>query len=233
MTDKSSKSSKIEELEAKKLEAEIANLESQKSKADSEKIYSDLENKRNELFYRGELRSEAEESSYAEYANVYHFLSDVNRMTVKECIETLDRWKRRDPKNTITLIFNSPGGSVIDGLALYDEILSMRESGHKIITKARGMAASMGGVLLQAGDERLIGKNAHMLIHEVSSIEMGKLTEIEDEVKFLNKLQDRLLDILAERATISKANIKKRWKRQDWWLSAQECIDLGFADRID
>jgi ATP-dependent protease ClpP protease subunit len=90
----------------------------------------------------------------------------------------------------------------------------------------------MGGILLQAGDERVIGKNAHLMIHEISAGAVGKLSEIEDEAKFCAMLSDRLVDILAERSTLTPTQIKRRWKRKDWWLSAEEAVELGFADRI-
>lgn len=174
-----------------------------------------------------------EESATSERNRILNFFGSVNGASVAEAIVTLRYWSRRDQFAPVEIVFNSPGGSVIDGLALYDELLDLRNKGCKIKTVARGMAASMGGILLQAGDERVIGRNAHVLIHEVSTLGMGKLSEIEDEIKFTKgQLQDRLLDILVERSTMTKAQVQRRWKRRDWWLGAEEVVKLGFADRI-
>ena len=129
-------------------------------------------------------------------------------------------------------MLNSPGGNVFAGLALYDAITDLKARGHKVTTVARGYAASMGGILLQAGTERVVGANAQVLIHEVSTMDSGKTSELEDNLKFQKKLQDRLLAILAERSTLTKAQIARRWKKTDWWLDADECIEYGIADRI-
>jgi ATP-dependent protease ClpP protease subunit len=71
-----------------------------------------------------------------------------------------------------------------------------------------------------------------MLIHEISSIGIGKMSELEDEIKFLKRLQERCLEILADRSNLSKQQIKTRWTRKDWWLDAEETVKYGFADRI-
>lgn len=163
---------------------------------------------------------------------VYNFIGVVNGLTVEQCINSLVSWVRIQPGRDITLILNSPGGSVIDGLALYDVLIDLRRNGHKVTTVARGMAASMGGILLQAGDVRVVEPNAHVLIHEVSSGAIGKISEIEDEMAFLRQLQGRLLGILGERSTLSVDEIRRRWERKDWWLGAAEAVELGFADRV-
>jgi ATP-dependent protease ClpP protease subunit len=90
----------------------------------------------------------------------------------------------------------------------------------------------MGSILLQAVDHRIVGSKADILIHEISSVNVGKLSEMEDEMEFLNRLADRALDIYADRSTLTKTQIKRRWKRKDWWLDAEEAVELGFADEI-
>jgi ATP-dependent protease ClpP protease subunit len=111
--------------------------------------------------------------------------------------------------------------------------LSLREDGIKVTTAVLGMAASMAGVLLQAGDERVVGPNAHILIHEVNVDSMGgKVSALEDETKFLRRLNVRSYEILAARAKLKVAAIETRAKRRDWWLTAEEAVELGFADRI-
>lgn len=180
---------------------------------------------------RAERELEAWNASSDEH-RIYQFFGAVDSSNVTAAIDILGNWARRQPNSKLTIVFNSPGGSVIHGLALYDFMSQIKEDGHHITTTARGLAASMGGILLQGGHERLIGKNSHVLIHEISSIGMGKVSEMEDEMKFMKRLQDRVLDILAERSSLSKTQIKNRWARKDWWLGAEECVKLGFADKI-
>lgn len=152
---------------------------------------------------------------------------------VDSWIATLEHWERRDPGKPITIRINSPGGSVLDGFALLDTILRLRRNGHHITTHGLGMIASMATILMQAGSERVLDKNAWFMIHEVSAGARGKASEMEDELKFINKLQDRLLDLLAERSTLTKAQIKRRWKKTDDWMSADDALALGFVDRVE
>lgn len=215
----------------------LAPAEQRKLDLEIQKLEHEIEEKRHHARYAAVEADEAErterDSKAAAYNHrIYHFLGAVNDATVKECMLVLEAWSRATPACEITIIFNSPGGGVISGLALYDALLGLKAKGHKLTTVARGYAASMGGVLLQAGDERLIGPNAHVLIHEVSSGAIGKVSEIEDDLKFTKMLQDRLLGILAARSTLTKQQIKTRWRKTDWWLDADESVELGFADRI-
>lgn len=161
----------------------------------------------------------------------YNFWGGVGAKSAAECVYQLGIWANQS-NDPISVIFNSPGGSVIDGLALYDYIKELQAGGVPVNTHSIGMAASMGGVLLQAGGVRTMGANAYLLIHEVSSGAGGKMTELEDEIEFLRRLQDRLVLILAERSTMTARQIKSRWKRKDWWLGAAEAMELGFIDEI-
>lgn len=161
---------------------------------------------------------------------VYTFYAEVGEESVRAAMQTLAVWSRRDPGAPITVVLNSPGGRVLDGLALYDFLLRLRHEGHHLRIEVLGRAASMGGILLQAADERVIGPNAFVLIHEVSGGAEGRSSELGDAVAFHALLEGRLLAILAERSTMTTRQIRTRWQRKDWWLDADEAVALGFAD---
>jgi ATP-dependent Clp protease protease subunit len=165
-------------------------------------------------------------------AHVYTFYSAVDAESVQACMAELGQWSRRDPGSPITVIFNSPGGAVLDGLALFDYLRRLRSTGHFVTTMALGRAASMGAVLLQAGDHRVVGENAFLLIHEVSNHTTGKVSEMEDGVEFTRRLQKRLLAILAGRSSLSEQQIARRWTRNEWWVDATEAVTLGLADEV-
>jgi ATP-dependent Clp protease protease subunit len=180
-----------------------------------------------------DLRRESRDhEASANQARIYPFTGAVNSGSVQACVATLAVWSRRNPGDPMTIVFNSPGGSVIDGLALYDAIDDHKRNGHHVTTIARGMVASMGGILLQAGTKRIIGHNASMLIHEISSGWSGKMSELKDETKFLKHLDDRCAEILAERSTLTAKQIKGRAERRDWWLTSSDVLTLGLADEI-
>lgn len=177
-------------------------------------------------------RGHAEARAAAKHARVYFFSRSVSKKSVTETIETLGLWSRRDPEAEIRLVINTQGGDVVHGLALYDFLGELKALGHRLTTVAIGQAASFGSVLLQAGDRRLIGRNASVLLHEISSYASGKLTTMEDEIEFTRSLERRLLAILASRSKLSVEEIAARWSRKDWWLTAEEVVALGLADAI-
>ena len=218
---------------------ELAELRKQKLLAEIDGIKAD--HRKNDAITREySLRNETLErevnvirSSQTE-SRIYTFWGHVNESTVSQSIYDLDCWSRQAPKSDITLLFNSPGGNVIDGFALYDFIQHLKGLGHTITIKVYGQAASMGGVLLQAGDIRVMGANSLLMIHEISFSMLGvKLTQAEDQTAFAKRLWLRLVDILAERSTDSKQSILKKTLYKEWWLNADEALKHGFIDRID
>lgn len=161
----------------------------------------------------------------------YDFTGAVGGFSSDAAIQTIVRWARIS-KEPITIVFNSPGGGVIDGFALYDSILSVRERGIKVDVVARGMAASMAAVLLQAGTTRTAATNSWILIHEISTRMGGALAQIKDDVKFTEELNDRLFDILAERAKVSRKKLQTMAHRKDVWMSAEDCLKWGLVDAV-
>lgn len=210
--------------EARKLNAEAAHAESSAAIRALELEWKKEENEQREAqkpFRGGE----------------YLFLDDVNDRSIHALLDGLDRIHRNDPEAPMNITINSPGGSVIDGMHAIDVIslYSLRGGGtHKVTMTVRGMAASMAGILLQAADERVMGPQSHLLIHEVSAYAGGKLGAIQDEVKFLEMLSKRVIDLFISRCDdkITAATFKKNWNRTDWWLGADEAKKYGFIDRI-
>lgn len=205
-------------------------LAEQRAVAELRKLQVDTE--RAEMEVAALRRHERDAAADARSAHVYTFYAAVDGESVQQCMAELGVWSRRDPGAPITVIFNSPGGAVLDGLALFDYLRQLRRLGHHVTTIALGRAASMGAVLLQAGDTRVIGENAFLLVHEVSHLSMGKVSELEDGVEFTKRLQKRLLAILADRSTLTEREIQRRWARKEWWLDAAEAVDLGLADQL-
>lgn len=170
---------------------------------------------------------------------VYTFGTMVSPDSVNACIKTLKQWHRLAPECDIEIIFSSPGGYVHEGMELFDYIHFLRRANHKVTTSAAGYAASMAGILVQAGDVRTIGREAYLMIHEVSFGAGGKTSDIEDEVAFAKKIQDRVLDIFHTRCqetgrpkALTARKIKSRWHRRDWWLDSQEAFELGLVDEV-
>lgn len=177
------------------------------------------------------------------FHHVYYFGESVDSKSVEKCMSTLDLWDRTEPGCEITIVFNSPGGTIFDGLAMFDHIQFIKRQGHKVVTLAEGMAASMAGILLQAGTTRVITREAWVLIHQVQASMMGNWGQIEDRMKLLNRVQQRVLEIYADRAReagevgtasepLPKEEFAKRWERTDWWIPSGECLKWGIVDEV-
>jgi ATP-dependent protease ClpP protease subunit len=199
------------------------------------------------------LRSERITLASNHMHHVYNFKSPVYEDAVDTCIAQLLVWDRLDSECEMTVKFNSPGGSVLDGMDLFDEVhnLSLRpwdtsgkpKGTHKTVGVVRGWAASMAGILIQAFDERVIGPRATLMIHEISTWARGKVGEIEDELKFLHQLSDSVVDTFVTRSNaakeknpeisgITKEEFTENWNRREWYVSAEQALDYGFVDRI-
>ena len=248
MSEESLTAKELAEAELAKAEAELAKAEAKKAKAEAEAAHAKAEAESEkwraqarklvaeasitEIALLREQRRETEELAQNKYHHVYAFTDGIGSTSVSNCINQLTLWMRNDPGCPIDIIFKSPGGSVIDGMALFDFIQELRAKNHYVTTMALGWAASMAGILLQAGDKRVIGREAYVLIHEISSLAIGKIGEMEDELKFLKKIQGRILDIFSSRSHVSRAYFARGWKRKDWWLDSEECLKIGFVDEV-
>ena len=160
------------------------------------------------------------------------FLGQVNGNTTTAAVEKLVSFHRTDPECDITFVIDSSGGDIIAGFHLFDTLLWLRNEGHYLRTLAVGHAASMGGVLLQAGTYRIMAPQSSLLIHEAQFNTSGSFGQVEDQVEYVKKLQERILSILAERSALSRRQIKTRWARKNWWLMADEALELGFVDAL-
>jgi ATP-dependent Clp protease protease subunit len=210
-----------------KNEAEIAKLLAEADNAKAEARY-------NQLLVE-KLEHEKSLRDAAEYTHrIYTFDAEVTGRSVQDCMSTLGLWRRQDPSRPIKVIFNSPGGSVFDGLALYDYIVGMRQDGTRVDTEGIGMVASMGGILLQAGEKRTLSPSAWFMIHEVSSFKFGseKISQEEEQLKFKKRLQARCLDILASRSEFTSDEIKQKAHKTDWWMDSEEARKAGFCDEV-
>jgi ATP-dependent Clp protease protease subunit len=135
-------------------------------------------------------------------------------------------------KDDITMYINSPGGSVTDGLAIYD---TMQYIGCDISTVVTGMAASMGSVLLAAGTagKRFALPNSQIMIHQplISGGLSGQCTDIQIHAENLAKTRNRLEQILANHSRRTIADIHAACER-DNYLSADDAVKFGLIDSV-
>ena len=179
-------------------------------------------------------RAEALLLSDWRFGHTLNFVGAVGKDTVASAIDRLHQFTVTDPGCAITITFNSPGGSVIDGMALFDYIRFIRGQGHEVTIIALGYAASMAGILIQSADIRVMARGSWLLIHEVAFSAGGKIGEVEDMYKFGERLKKQAADIFIERSNgkLTREVLDANWTRKDWWLDPTESLALGLIDEI-
>lgn len=136
----------------------------------------------------------------------------------------------QDPNKQINVYINSPGGVVTAGLAIYD---TMNYVKCPIATYCMGQAASMGAVLLSAGDKgkRYSLPNARIMIHQPSGGAHGKASDVEISYKEMQRLKEKLNEILAKNTGKIMKEIEKATDR-DNFMSADEAKKFGLIDNV-
>ena len=225
----------LERLAECKLQAEIDKLDAERDFHVANARVADTLREQEEIALRVRLRAEKDILARNDHHNVYVFDHDVDEESVKLCIQTITGWARNsgpDGPCDIEIQLNTSGGSIFAGFALIDFLRDLRRNGHKVTAVVLGHAASMGAVMLQAADVRIMGANAFLLLHEGSMFSGGDFGRLEDDMKLYSKLHGRILALLSERATIDVKTIKAGWKRTDWWLTSDEALVRGFIDEV-
>ena len=155
---------------------------------------------------------------------------DVNEHTANLVVAQLLHLAYEDPKKDIKLYINSPGGSVYDGMAIYDTIQYISPD---VQTIGIGLQASMGAFLLSsdAKDKRFILPNSRVMIHQPSSGTQGKITDQEISLREGIYLKKKLNEILAKNTGQKLSQVEKDTDR-DYWMSAEEAVKYGLVDEI-
>jgi ATP-dependent Clp protease protease subunit len=135
-----------------------------------------------------------------------------------------------NPNKDIAFYINSPGGVVSAGLAMYDTMQYIRSP---VSTVCIGMAASMGSLLLTAGEtgKRFALPNSRIMIHQPSGGAQGQATDIEIQAREILLLRKRLNDIYVKHTGQPIEIIEQRVER-DTYMSAEDARDFGLIDQV-
>ena len=158
------------------------------------------------------------------------FGEEVNNRTANRCVRQLTYLALEDAKKPITLYLNSPGGSIVDGMAVYDVIRRSPAPVHCIVS---GMAASMGAIILSgcAKGHRKIMKHGEVLLHQPLGGARGQATDVEISAKRILKMKEMLLQILAANCGQPFEKVSEDCDR-DYWLDAEAAKAYGIVDEI-
>ena len=155
---------------------------------------------------------------------------EVNATTASLVVAQLLYLEAQDPDKEIQLYINSPGGSVTDGMAIYD---TMQYVKCDVSTICVGMAASMGALLLSSGakGKRLALPNAEIMIHQPSAGTKGQVTDMAIHLRRLETIKTRLNNILAANTGQSLETVTADCER-DNFMTAEEAKEYGLIDKV-
>ena len=155
---------------------------------------------------------------------------EVNATTASLVVAQLLYLEAQDPDKEIQMYINSPGGSVTDGMAIYD---TMQYIKCDVSTICVGMAASMGAFLLSSGTKgkRLALPNAEIMIHQPSAGTKGQVTDMAIHLRRLEIIKKRLNSILADNTGQSLETVTADCER-DNFMTAEEAKEYGLIDKV-
>ena len=155
---------------------------------------------------------------------------EVNSTTASLIVAQLLYLEAQDPEKDICFYINSPGGSVTDGMAIYD---TMQYIKCDVSTICIGMAASMGAFLLSAGakGKRIALPNAEIMIHQPSAGTQGQITDMAIHMKRLEIIKKRMNTILAENCGKDVETVTADCER-DNFMTAEEALEYGLIDKV-
>lgn len=135
-----------------------------------------------------------------------------------------------DSERDISIYLNTPGGSVYAGLGIYDTMQFIRS---RVATICTGMAASMGAVLLVAGEKGMRAALPHsrVMIHQPMGGIQGQASDIEITAKEILKLKDELYQIISDHSGQTMEKIRQDADR-DYWMTAEEALQYGMIDKV-
>ncbi len=135
-----------------------------------------------------------------------------------------------NPKKEINMYINSPGGVVTSGMAIYDTMQFIRPA---VSTLCFGQAASMGSLLLTAGekDMRFVLPNARIMLHQPSGGFQGQASDIERHAQDIIKMKRRLNEIYVKHTGRDYETIERTLDR-DHFMTAQESLEFGLIDKV-
>ena len=175
------------------------------------------------------------ERSYDVYSRllkdrVVFLRGEVNQTLANSIVAQLLFLEMEDPDAEISMYINSPGGSVTDGMAIFD---TMRYIKPKIRTVCLGMAASMGAFLLMAGEPgmRYALPNSEVMIHQPSGGASGQATDVQLHAQWLLRTKNKMNALMSEMTKQPLEKIQQDVER-DYFMTAQEALEYGIIDKI-
>ena len=132
---------------------------------------------------------------------------------------------------SVNVEINSPGGSVMEGQRIYNALRGISSRGVEVTTTVSGLAASMGSVILMAGDSRKMTQGSRVMIHEASTLAHGDAAQLRMQSDLLEGISAEIANLYAERAGKDAEDMRAMMKKETW-MDAEQAKETGFIDTI-
>ena len=168
-----------------------------------------------------------------------HFTTGVSMYSIEKVIRLMETMIDEHTKKNggeplnITYIVDSPGGSV-NAILKFVDFVTLAKKNNKLLTFTSiisGSAASAATIMSIVADNRYMTKNATAMIHELSSGNSGKYTELNSYIEHLKDLHESLVNIYCDKVKISRSEVEVLL-RQEMWFTAAQYMDMGFVCKI-
>ena len=156
----------------------------------------------------------------------FHEICGASASEFFKCMREIENEKSNKP---IEIVINSEGGTVIDGLAIYDKI---RQCEYEVITKAYGYIASMAIIVFLAGDYRYASVNSSFMSHQGVAEEQGNPTQLEVSTRENKRLENICVSIIEEHTFQLERKIRSDYRLADYFFDVNKAFEEGYVHEI-
>lgn len=186
----------------------------------------EIQNKAGLLKLNSGVNKESADKLIDDLDRLYGKAAVLAQMSIGDIVCSAD-----DALESVEVEINSPGGSVFEGQRIFNALRSMSARGVEITTRVNGLAASMGSVILMAGDKREITTGSRVMIHEASTIAAGDARALRRQSDLLEGISAEIAGIYADR-TGGDVKAIRQMMLAETWMDATEAKENGFVDSI-
>ena len=186
----------------------------------------EIQNKSGLLKLNSGVNKESADKLIDDLDRLYGKAAVLAQMSIGDIVCSAD-----DALESVEVEINSPGGSVFEGQRIFNALRSMSARGVEITTRVNGLAASMGSVILMAGDKREITTGSRVMIHEASTIAAGDARALRRQSDLLEGISAEIAGIYADR-TGGDVKAIRQMMLAETWMDATEAKENGFVDSI-
>ena len=169
-------------------------------------------------------------------AGILHLRGEIDDVMIDDFNLELSVIRDAEWLSSVTIKITSIGGNAYLAFGIYDALRELSRRGKEVYVVVEGLAASAAAmIVLQGADKRLAYPTASFLLHEPRRWTMFRdetTSQLEDEAAELNRITNKVIDILASRCNKTKEEVRELIRRREVWMDAKEAKDWGLIDDI-